>query len=540
MRIGTYINSLIEQAMSKAFEDPQFSFELALEAQQVAIELNLEVERGKALFQMAYACRVMSKHSEGLNYAFKALEIMKKEQHIQGIYRAKNIIGIIYFYYGDLTDALENFMSALDLVSETNDINLKTSILNNIGEVYREAGEYEKARVYYEQALSLALELDLKFNASAIYLNIGEVLYQEGKFEESNVFLEKGYLIVLDENRLLEQGEAETKIGRAFVAQGKYIAAKETFLSALDKLKSVNNKYYMVDLLMEMADLDVAVGLSPLRNLNEALDLSILSGIEKKIVKIYENISFYYEKKGDYKSALEYYKNFHLKQSELEASNLSKRLEILSVEFNYYKEKSENLKFKKLSEKLERDIDTYNKTLENVKAQNQSLLKESLYDELTEVYNRRGLEVSYQDLFTTMDEILGSVFIIDIDRFKNFNDTWGHVKGDECLKKITDSLNKNISQGILARFGGEEFVVITQLKTLSEATDFAHQMRKSIESESIQAEKNSDKVVTISVGGYLCKLTKDNLMKQIEEADKELYIAKENGRNCISVREEAK
>ncbi|MDH8677795.1 diguanylate cyclase [Fusibacter bizertensis] len=540
MRIGTYINSLIEQAMSKAFEDPQFSFELALEAQQVAIELNLEVERGKALFQMAYACRVMSKHSEGLNYAFKALEIMKKEQHIQGIYRAKNIIGIIYFYYGDLTDALENFMSALDLVSETNDINLKTSILNNIGEVYREAGEYEKARVYYEQALSLALELDLKFNASAIYLNIGEVLYQEGKFEESNVFLEKGYLIVLDENRLLEQGEAETKIGRAFVAQGKYIAAKETFLSALDKLKSVNNKYYMVDLLMEMADLDVAVGLSPLRNLNEALDLSILSGIEKKIVKIYENISFYYEKKGDYKSALEYYKNFHLKQSELEASNLSKRLEILSVEFNYYKEKSENLKFKKLSEKLERDIDTYNKTLENVKAQNQSLLKESLYDELTEVYNRRGLEVSYQDLFTTMDEILGSVFIIDIDRFKNFNDTWGHVKGDECLKKITESLNKNISQGILARFGGEEFVVITQLKTLSEATNFAQQLRKSIESESIQAEKNADKVVTISIGGYLGKLTKDNLMKHIEEADKELYIAKENGRNCISVREEAK
>lgn len=540
MRIGTYINSLIEQAMSKAFEDPQFSFELALEAQQVAIELNLEVERGKALFQMAYACRVMSKHSEGLNYAFKALEIMKKEQHIQGIYKAKNIIGIIYFYYGDLTDALENFMSALDLVSETNDINLKTSILNNIGEVYREAGEYGKARVYYEQALSLALELDLKFNASAIYLNIGEVLYQEGKFEESNVFLEKGYLIVLDENRFLEQGEAETKIGRAFVAQGKYIAAKETFLSALDKLKSVNNKYYMVDLLMEMADLDVAVGLSPLRNLNEALDLSILSGIEKKIVKIYENISFYYEKKGDYKSALEYYKNFHLKQSELEASNLSKRLEILSVEFNYYKEKSENLKFKKLSEKLERDIDTYNKTLENVKAQNQSLLKESLYDDLTEVYNRRGLEVSYQDLFTTMDEILGSVFIIDIDRFKNFNDTWGHVQGDECLKKITESLNKNVNQGILARFGGEEFVVITQLKTLSEATDFAQQMRKSIESESIQAEKNSDKVVTISIGGYLGKLTKDNLMKQIEEADKELYIAKENGRNCISVREEAK
>jgi diguanylate cyclase (GGDEF) domain len=526
--------------MSKAFEDPQFSFELALEAQQVAIELNLEVERGKALFQMAYACRVMSKHSEGLNYAFKALEIMKKEQHIQGIYKAKNIIGIIYFYYGDLTDALENFMSALDLVSETNDINLKTSILNNIGEVYREAGEYGKARVYYEQALSLALELDLKFNASAIYLNIGEVLYQEGKFEESNVFLEKGYLIVLDENRFLEQGEAETKIGRAFVAQGKYIAAKETFLSALDKLKSVNNKYYMVDLLMEMADLDVAVGLSPLRNLNEALELSILSGIEKKIVKIYENISIYYEKKGDYKSALEYYKNFHLKQSELEASNLSKRLEILSVEFNYYKEKSENLKFKKLSEKLERDIDTYNKTLENVKAQNQSLLKESLYDELTEVYNRRGLEVSYQDLFTTMDEILGSVFIIDIDRFKNFNDTWGHVKGDECLKKITESLNKNISQGILARFGGEEFVVITQLKTLCEATDFAQQLRKSIESESIQAEKNADKVVTISIGGYLGKLTKDNLMKHIEEADKELYIAKENGRNCISVREEAK
>lgn len=539
MRINTYINSLLEQSISKAFEDPQYSFELALNAQTLSKEFNFEIEKGKALFQMAYACRVMSRHSEGLNYAFEALEIMKRAENIQGIYKAKNIIGIIYFYFGALTDALENFMGAMDLVSETNDINLKTSILNNIGEVYREAGEYSKAKLYYEQALALSLAQQLEFNASAIYLNIGEVLFQESEFEQSNVYLEKGYNIVLNHNRLLEQAEAETKIGRAYAAQGKYVIAKEKFLSALVKLRTINNQYYMVDLLMEMADLDLTLGLSPLRNLNEALERSKIAGIEKKIVKIYETISKYYEQKGDFRTALEYYKNFHIKQSELEASNLSKRLEILSVEFNYYKEKSENLKFKKLSEKLERDIEYYNKTLEHMKTQNQSLLKESLYDELTKAYNRRGLELSYQELVNYNPNLLGSVYIIDIDRFKNYNDTWGHVKGDECLIKITDEIMKVVKQGIVARFGGEEFVVITQSNEIEESLTFAENLRMSIEKLKILAEKNSDKVVTISVGGYLGTMTKDTLTAVIEKADKELYKAKENGRNCISVKDEA-
>lgn len=540
MRIQTYIDHLLEQATKKTFEDPQYSFELALDAHTHSLTFNLEIERGRALFQMAYACRVMSRNSEGLNYAFRALEIMNKAENIQGIYKAKNIIGIIYFYYGSLTDALENFMGAMDLVAETDDINLKASILNNIGEVYREVGEYHKAKSYYEQALALSLQKNLEFNASAIYLNIGEVLYQEGDYEQSNVFLEKGYNIVLKHNRFLEQAEAETKIGRAYVAEKKYDIARETFLSALEKLRSISNLYYMVDLLMEMADLDLALGMSPIRNLNEALEKSKDAGLEKKIIKIYESISNYYEKKGDFQLALEYYKNFHIKQSELEASNLSMRLEILSVEFNFYKEKSENMKFKKLSEKLERDIDAANKTLETMKAQNQSLLKESLYDELTNIYNRRGLEVNYRDFVNLKNQVMGTLFIIDIDRFKSYNDTWGHVKGDECLIQITGELKKIASHGIVARFGGEEFVVITRASRIEEALNFAESLRNSIEKLGILAEKNSTKVVTISIGGYLGKMNKDNLTSFIEKADRQLYIAKENGRNCISVGEEGK
>ncbi|GAB6106449.1 diguanylate cyclase [Fusibacter bizertensis] len=540
MRIKTYINQLLEQSTKITFEDPQSSFELAKDAHAHSLSANLEIEKGRALFQMAYACRMLSRNSEGLNYAFKALEIMNRAENVQGIYKAKNIIGIIYFYYGSLTDALENFMGAMDLAAETDDINLKTSLLNNIGEVYREVGAFNKAKNYYEQALALSLEKNLELNASAIYLNIGEVLYQEGDFEQSNIFLEKGYNIVLKHNRLLEQAEAETKIGRAYVAQKKYDVAREKFLSALGKLHSTRNLYYMVDLLMEMADLDLALGISPIRNLNEALEKSKSAGLEKKIIKIYESISKYYEEKGDFRLALEYYKNFHIKQSELEASNLSMRLEILSVEFNFYKEKSENMKFKKLSEKLERDIEVANKTLETMKAQNQSLLKESLYDELTNIYNRRGLEVSYRDFVNLKKQVIGTLFIIDIDRFKGYNDTWGHVKGDECLIKITEELKKIASQGIVARFGGEEFVVITKTSKIDEALNFAESLRTSIEKLGILAEKNSNKVVTISIGGYLGKMNKDNLTAFIEKADKQLYIAKENGRNCMSVREEEK
>jgi len=536
MKIKTYINGLLTASKKHAFEDPVKAFELAKEALRHADSLHMDVERGFALFHLAYACRVMSDYSNGLKYAFDALEILKAKGSSLGIYRVSNIIGIIYFYFGALTDALEYFMAALVLAKNQNDVDLETALLNNIGEVYREAGELDKAMQYYKEALTISKKNHLELNVSAIYLNIGEILFLKGQHKLSHQKLLKGYDIVIRYNRLLEQGEAETKIGRSIMLQGKYDEAKQIFLTALNKLNTINNKYYLVDLLIEMASLDNAMHLSPIRNLSEALEIALSNGIEKKAMTIYRLISEYYESVGNYELAFDYFKNYHLKSSEVEASNLSKRLEIISVEFNYYKEKNENTKLKKLSEKLTRDIQATNKTLDKMKITNKSLLKENLVDELTHLLNRRGIEKKFKEFFSDSKKMHGVLIIMDIDRFKDYNDTWGHVQGDQCLKLISNALrNKPFKEYFVGRYGGEEFIAFVKLDNLDTAHKICENIRQSIEKLAIKANKISDAVVTISIGAFYGTIDKEQIQTYVALADQQLYLAKFKGRNNVQI-----
>ncbi len=536
MKIKTYISSLFEASKKYASEDPMHSFELAEEAYEHADALHMNVEKGFALFHMAYACRVMSDYSNGLKYAFDSLEILKANNNVLGMYKVRNIIGIIYFYFGALTDALEHFMEALALVKNQNDINLETSLLNNIGEVYREAGDLDKAMRYYKKALSISKKNQLDINTSAIYLNIGEILYLRGQHTLSYKNLLNAYEIISNHNRPLEQGEAETKMGRAIALQGDHEQAKKIFLSALNKLNAINNKYYLVDLLIEMASLDKAMGISPIRNLNEALDVALNNGIEKKAMVIYKRISEHYEALGDYKLAFDYFKSYHLKLGEVEASNLSKRLEIISVEFNYYKEKSENTKLKKLSEKLTRDIQATNKSLEKMKTTNKSLLKENLIDELTHLLNRRGIEKKFNENFSDTHEVSGVMILMDIDRFKVYNDTWGHVQGDQCLRMISSALrNQPFRDYFVGRYGGEEFVAFVKTDTLDEARLICERIRKSVERLAIKANNTSDDVVTLSIGAIFGPIQKGQVKTFVALADKQLYYAKFSGRNNVQI-----
>lgn len=541
MKIKTYINHSFEVSKKIAFQDPKQSYEIAEEAFELATSYNMELEKGLALYQMAYACRVMSKYSEGIRHGFQALEIFITLDNTLGIYKVRNIIGILYFYFGSYTDALEHFMEAYELIKGSDDKNLESAVLNNIGEVYREAGDYDKSKKYYDKALVISKASGLEYNSAAIYLNIGEILFKTEKYKASLNHLKKGYDILIKNGYMLEQAEAETKLGRAMAQEEKFEEAKKLFLKALNKYREINlenNKFYLVDLLIEMAKLDVIQSFNPMRNFNEALEIALNTGMEKKVAIIYKAISEYYEKKEDYKLALDYFRSYHLKLAEVEASNLSIRLEILSVEFNYYRESTESIKFKKMSEKLRHEIDNTNLALERMKNANKSLLKVSLNDELTKLFNRRGIEKAFKELFSQTTETMGVILLMDIDRFKNYNDTWGHIQGDVCLVSIADVLKKqSFRDYFVGRFGGEEFIAFFKVDSIDEAYEACEFMRKEIIHLGIKADKTEESIVTMSFGAYFGKIKKGEVKERIALADRQLYLAKEDGRNNVKITE---
>lgn len=162
-------------------------------------------------------------------------------------------------------------------------------------------------------------------------------------------------------------------------------------------------------------------------------------------------------------------------------------------------------------------------------------------DELTHMPNRRFLDTVFKDEYIQAAKTRTPVsfVMIDIDFFKQYNDVYGHVKGDECLKKIAAAISKNIKRigDYAARYGGEEFSIVLPNTDSQGAEVICRRIQASVDSLAIDhsASAVSD-IVTVSFGiaCSLCNET-DTYLKLIESADRALYEAKENGRNRIVI-----
>jgi two-component system chemotaxis family response regulator WspR len=189
-------------------------------------------------------------------------------------------------------------------------------------------------------------------------------------------------------------------------------------------------------------------------------------------------------------------------------------------------------------EKMQEQLSAINNELAH---SNRELKRLSSMDGLTALANRRQfdetLEREWQRAVRT--ELPLSLLFADIDFFKRYNDSYGHQAGDDCLKKVSDSLQKTVHRpaDLVSRYGGEEFVMILPDTTSEGALAVAEKVLKNISSLEIP-HKNSDTAdhVTLSIGvATLCSQEGSSADELVEAADKMLYKAKEDGRNCIKV-----
>ncbi len=163
-------------------------------------------------------------------------------------------------------------------------------------------------------------------------------------------------------------------------------------------------------------------------------------------------------------------------------------------------------------------------------------LSMALTDSLTGLYNRRYLEVHLEKLIENnakSNKALG-VIMMDIDHFKNVNDTYGHNVGDEILKVFAERIKDNLrSFDLVARLGGEEFVAILPDILPEQAYYIAERLRKSIADRAIKCSiKEGALNVTTSIGGAIINNAGHSITEILERADKCLYEAKNAGRNC--------
>lgn len=170
-------------------------------------------------------------------------------------------------------------------------------------------------------------------------------------------------------------------------------------------------------------------------------------------------------------------------------------------------------------------------------ATNRQLELQASQDGLTGLSNRRQfnktMETDWRNCSRGKSPL--SLIMLDIDHFKQYNDSFGHVKGDDALRQISTILEYAASRqtDLAARYGGEEFVLILPSTPLKDAQGIAEKIRTSIEALNIRHIPSFDRI-TASIGvASTIPSTADSYLSLIEAADKSLYQAKYNGRNQV-------
>ena len=173
----------------------------------------------------------------------------------------------------------------------------------------------------------------------------------------------------------------------------------------------------------------------------------------------------------------------------------------------------------------------------NLQQSLEAIRAESLTDPLTGLGNRkyfdRSIDMAVQTALATGEPL--SLLMFDIDHFKSFNDSYGHLTGDQVLRLVGMSLKQTIKgQDITARYGGEEFAVVLPATALRQALTVADHIRRAVMAKELKKKSTGEILgrVTISVGVSMLK-PDDDTDSLIERADACLYAAKRNGRNRV-------
>ncbi len=171
---------------------------------------------------------------------------------------------------------------------------------------------------------------------------------------------------------------------------------------------------------------------------------------------------------------------------------------------------------------------------------NRDLLENlSTLDGLTNIPNRRRFDEIYAHEWTRAIRTKSplSLLFIDIDHFKNYNDLYGHLAGDDCLKAVARVLQSSLGRpaDFLARFGGEEFIILLPDTREQGCIHLAENIRSALKTLHIEhLDSPVADYLTVSIGSVTCtdvaQCDRSNLL---EHADRMLYLAKNEGRNCV-------
>lgn len=453
----------------------------------------------------------------------QALLLAKEEKQTQLHCKCLNLLGVIHAATGNEAMAIDYYLEGLAEALDNHCDNLLTLFYNNIGSRYQELNEYEKALLYFDKAAKALEYEDCKKEERydiwclITYLNL-IICYKENRqFAEAKRYLKIAELIVeKNPDNSHEYTFLILKCGLCWdIGEKEFVYEHITELMESGE-KDKNASDYVKD----MQDLCVL-----LKNMQEYAKWEKIIRTVERYAKEQNTVYFdliltemwmdYYQTLGDSSKYIQ-----------------------LCVEHAELYRKQKEITDRELAAAIDIKIELREKEAERKRAEEKSFI-----DPLTGIGNRYMLDADAKILLkraAVMEKKI-AVGLLDIDRFKYHNDTYGHIQGDSCLKRVAEILSTVVqNDGKVYRFGGDEFVIFFPDGDGKVVERVAEEIKFTLENSSEEnqiALQNAN--VTISQGYFLfVPLQEEDAKSMLAKADKALYYVKTSGKNAYHIIEE--
>lgn len=512
----TELKDITDSLKRKIWASEAFSWEEIENALSQITEAEDKGLHGLVCYYAAFYMINNGRLEECLSYLNESIRCMGGTAQESELCRCYHVSGVVAQAQNNLVLAMEHYERARIYAKQHNRRFIYCLAVSNVANTYSSLGSYESAITEYEECLrEMKLLGAFDYNQENMYCRM---------------LAGYGYCLVMS-NRMSEAEQVAEDVN-TLLAENTYIAAVELtayvflayfFYKKGNESSAVAYTEQAVQVVMKsdniVADFDTIYKLLKyLVTVEKYKELQLVLVRMEPQVAIARNEGFLLQ--------LLLYRLQYCSDSMSREEFLGYAQNFFSLKTKYeFSENNQVLRIMKMRNKLRQIEEEQTRLM----AENTRLIYQTQHDELSGLYNKRHLNRHMEEVFeeAMRKGIPLGVMFVDIDYFKEMNDHYGHQKGDECIVTIAEAIKSCMPEDFAARYGGDEFVVITLGQSKEYVEERAQMLANCIRSKAIPNQDSPNGIVTVTIGGAHAIPHKPNKMWDfLSAADETLYRQK--------------
>ncbi len=503
------------------------------EALALSRRLGDRVTEGRCLHFLGVSHYFLAEHAEAIECVTAALVLFDALADDEWRGAGFNTLGNVQFSLCDYGGALDWYTRALEARERAGDKLGVAASLGNLGNVYSERGDLAEALSFHQRGLEQAVRIGSTVLEISSLCNLGGDYVDLGRYEEGIDVCRRS--VTLGEK--LEDWEkiavALTSMGSAYAKTDRQAEALDCHRRALELARTHTLQKAAAHALYSIGEILLLQGtLGEARErLVEGAVLAQAIGARRTAFQCAEALAEVCRRQGDYAAALGHYETFRRLEKEVFTEEAEERAAalVIQMEVAHHRREAESLAA------LNAALQEANARLEEANARLEVL---SVTDVLTNLPNHRALVAALEAQIarTSREDTPCAVLFLDIDHFKQINDTYGHPIGDAVLREFAARVRGCLrEEDVLGRWGGEEFLILLPGTDARRARRIGERVRAAVAARPLleRGPILSSISVTCSIGTVACPPHPPLRDTLIAAADAALYAAKRGGRNQV-------